>query len=159
MWLNNIIIGTKALSPVELLVLTLHSDKEFRKSTDLLDDLSALFEHWNAEKGTIYPILHRLQKWGLLERSTGRAMAFRRSSKGKGLINSSTDTLSSQIELMLKYFLAITGDIVRSDPIAAKSLISSFNKMIAEVGLSLQKLEGEADVRISEDNWQEIPIE
>jgi len=86
-------------------------------------------------------------------------MAFRRSSKGKGLVNSSTDTLSSQIELMLKYFLAITGDIVRSDPIAAKNLISSFSKMSAEVGLSLQKLEREADVRIAEDDWQEIPIE
>jgi len=158
MWLNNIIVESKALSPVEFLVLTRHSDDQFLKSTDLLNDLSSLFTHWNADKGTVYPILHRLERRGLLERGTGRMMSFRRSRKGKSVLSSSSETVASQVEVMVEYFLAVTEELVSADPIAAKSLIKSFQLLVEMMHSKLEELDRKADKVISEDDWHEIPV-
>lgn len=160
MWLYNIKdIESKALSPVELLVLSHVSDKEPIPPKEIINDLNSLFTHWRADKGTIYPLLHRLESRNLLAKSRDRKLAFQRTTKGSSFLLSSNENIVAQIEAMFRYFYNISQNFTQSDPIAAQNYLLEVKQLIQQFAEDTDALIVTAQQLEKKDNWKRVEIE
>ena len=154
MWLRRIRFSKKSLSSVEFLVLILVPEREI-DAKELISNLNKQFHHWKAERGTIYPILHRLDRYGLLEISEENGkMQFRRTNSGTNLILDQIDSFKNQIETNFEFVCAILKSIQDDNPYTFSELKDFYKKQLTK---SLEQLE---ELEESEsDQWKEVKLD
>ena len=156
MWINIIRDKDKPLSAVELLVLT--SVPEIpTKATDVMDQMNKKSIHWIAEKGSVYPILHRLTERGLL--NIQDKMIFSRSAMGSSLLLSSFNEIMIQFESVISYFQNISENLVETDPLKSRSLLEKLSKSSSRLISDIDKLIIKSDEVVKRDNWKQLTIE
>ncbi|MDH5401752.1 MAG: PadR family transcriptional regulator [Candidatus Heimdallarchaeota archaeon] len=158
MWLQNFKIQDKSLSPVELLVLTALSE-EYTEASDILKHLDQQIDGWYPERGTIYPILHRLTSKKLLEKQEGSKLGFKRSNYGTSFLSSITDTFIIQIIATKQYFEMIADGFIKADPIQAIDFLKDFKSQVEKLSYNLSDLIIKAEETKSKDNWHNISID
>ncbi|RMG30999.1 MAG: PadR family transcriptional regulator [Methanobacteriota archaeon] len=160
MWIGLLKINDKPISSVELIVLVTLSDTEFTPISTLMEQLKESTSHWVPERGTIYPVLHRLEKTGLIEKSKIKGkMAVRRTTKGTSFLRARFPEIGLQLEAVTKYFETIAESSLEIDPIKAKDLLEIAEKAAEKLTLRLRKLKEDADRLIEEEGWREIKVE
>ncbi|MCE7735526.1 MAG: PadR family transcriptional regulator [Candidatus Heimdallarchaeota archaeon] len=131
MWLNSVrsMIDNKPLSPVELLVLATASDQAMNAS-QLMDKLNSSTLMWQGAAGTLYPILHRLNKRGLLFKSGARGTDFSRTDTGRRILSHSLNPIKSQMKETNNYYLTILELVIsmKSSPIGLHDFMADIEK-------------------------------
>jgi DNA-binding PadR family transcriptional regulator len=157
MWLQNFRFADKALSPVELLVLS-NINEDTISAPGLIDRLrEKMHESWEPERGTIYPVLHRLASMNLLERTDPKKLSFRRSNHGTSFLTSlQPETFKTQIEATTTYFQSIAEQLIEVNPPLALVILGEFQDTLLMVAQKLKKLEEKANEE--ETEWHNIPV-
>ena len=94
------------MSPVELMVLA-SVPEEFVNANEIVLKLVNSTNEWRPTAGTLYPVLHRLERVGFLEKTKGRHINFRRTPKGSFFMGSILNPLILQIQDLSAYFYSI----------------------------------------------------
>lgn len=160
MWIGLLKINDKPISPVELIVLVTLSDVELMPITALMKQLEESTTHWVPERGTIYPVLHRLEKTGLIEKGKIQGkMAVRRTSKGTSFLRARFPEIGLQLKAVTKYFETVAESTLEIDPIKAKELLETAEQAANKLTERLKQLMKKADRLIEEEGWKEIKVE
>jgi DNA-binding PadR family transcriptional regulator len=153
MWLNRIRLNKKSLSPVEFLVLSLIPDHEIDAKT-LMTRLNNSFNYWKAERGTIYPILHRMNSIGLIDVSDSGKMMFKRSNLGTHLILTQISSIKEQIETNFEFVHILLDSMLEIDPFVFKELKSFYKGQLNRFLQQLEKLDEKET-----GDWQEVKVD
>jgi len=160
MWLQNLKLDDrKSLSPIELLVLTTIKSQNFENATEVISRLNVDLPTYNAERGTIYPVLKRLEGAHLLERGEGKKMEFRRTPRGTSFLSSISKKILDQIDASTKYFHLLSTSMVEIDPSMAVDILISFKNKSDDLSAQIEKGIEMARKLIREDNWVEVPLD
>lgn len=151
MWLNRIRLNKKSLSPVEFLALSVIPEHEI-DAKSIISKLNNSFNYWTAERGTIYPILHRMHALGLLEVTRPGKMKFKRSNLGTNLILNQVNSIKAQIETNFEFVNILLGNIKEIDPFLFTELKTFYKDQ-------LRKFLDEADDLDKADGWQEVKVD
>ncbi len=156
MWINIIRDQDKPLSAVELPVLTSVPEVP-TKASEVMDQMNDKSTHWKAEKGSVYPILHRLTERGLL--NIQDKMIFSRSAIGSSLLLSSFNEIMIQFESVVSYFHNIAENLVETDPLKSRSLLEKLSSSSTQLISAVDKLIIRSDEVVKRDNWRKLSIE
>ena len=157
MWLNAFYEGGKPISPVELLVLaTVPSEPESPKS--IINRLGESELEWFPAAGTLYPILHRLVKRGLLQKIGSTRFKFGKTKSGNIFLSSNLRALRSQIKESLSYNLVLLESILKLDPspIDLKLFLSEIEGYVSKFVAQFNTLKQESEDII--DSSFNVPI-
>lgn len=158
MWLQNFRFENKALSPVELLVLTIVKDDTVNASTiinQLKEDMQNI---WKPERGTIYPVLHRLVNMNLLERTDPHKLEFKRSDFGRNFLTSLPPrAFKSQMEATVMYLTTLSDQIIDINPQLALTILEDFKKELQNTIERVSKLELKA--KKENETWFDISVD
>lgn len=161
MWLGIIKHNGKVLSPVELITLMEVPNSEVISAKQLMEKIEMETSYWKPERGTIYPIMHRLTGMGLLKKTKteGNTLGFRRTQEGTAFLRSSFDEIAIQLEVFVKYFSSVADSAVKIDPIKSLRFIEKMETLADELKVKLAKIKTRAHEIVEEDDWHEISIE
>lgn len=158
MWLNNIRYQHKPLSPIELLVL-LNTTTDYKDVSKLMQELSETFQYWRPERGTIYPLLRRLQAQNLLELQKTDKLRVRRTADANQFIATLFESLLDQIKANHEYYQAIIHGLIEVDPIGVIHFIQDYEKELGKHLRILHDLQKEAEVVAQQENWHRVELE
>ncbi|MHA2504566.1 MAG: helix-turn-helix transcriptional regulator [Candidatus Kariarchaeaceae archaeon] len=147
---------------MELLVLSSIPERDFVEAPTLIHDLDEYLPHWNPERGTIYPLLHRLTAQKLLEKSTsGKTLKFKRTESATSFLSSliSSNGLISQFETSVEYLNLLVQAMIGIDPFAAEKLIEKFSQITEGLLLNIEKYKKMTRTAIEDEKWVQIDIE
>lgn len=158
MWINAIQTGSKTLSPIELLVLSVIPPDDF-SANQIAEALKQATVKWEPAAGTLYPILNRLAAAGLLQKSRGKHILFSRTDKASLLLGRNLKALESQIRETSSYYLAIIRSILNIDPVPMG--IHEFMDAIVGIGeeYSNELRELKEESKNLKDDSYSVPIE
>jgi DNA-binding PadR family transcriptional regulator len=158
MWLNAFSQKQKVLSPIELLVLATVT-KESLSPKEISERLLDSTSEWRPASGTIYPILHRLAERGLLDKSKGKRINFRRSQIGNTFLTSILKPLKVQMEESNQFYLAIVNSILKVQPlpIGLQDFLDEIEVSVAKYLQNIQTIKSEAK-NIPDDSY-EVPVD
>ena len=162
MWLKSFQYNNKTISDVELLVLSCINENAFVEATTLIETLDQNLPHWSPERGTIYPLLHRLTAQGLLQKDKqGKNLRFRRTDTATTFLSSllSSDSLLAQFDTTTRYLEILARSMMNVNPFAAESFLNKFEERIKRMGQNISNFQEEVSSRIEADDWVEIDIE
>ena len=158
MWVNIIRDQEKPLSPVELITVTAIPD-HYVEASDVLDALRQTSTHWQPERGSIYPVLHRMVQRGLLRQAADGRMAFRRTQAGSQFLSSQFPSLTIQIEAMTQYLGNIASGLIEIDPISAAEFLDDFQTITENLQEKIAVLKTEAEEIAKRDNWHRVKVD
>ena len=115
MWLNAFQKGEKSLSPIELLILAMVPE-DFSSPKLITEILVEKTQEWIPTSGTVYPILHRLEGRGLLEKTGKSRLQFRKSAGGKIFLSTLLKPLQAQTRESNQFYLTIIKSILEVSP-------------------------------------------
>ncbi|MHA2091501.1 MAG: PadR family transcriptional regulator [Candidatus Kariarchaeaceae archaeon] len=115
MWINAFAEGGKVLSPIELFVLATVPEKDMTPRA-ISESLTTSIQEWQPAPGTLYPILHRLQARGLLDKTKVKPIGFRRNERGTLFLSSILKPLKVQMRETNLYYLAIIEAVLKIQP-------------------------------------------
>ncbi len=160
MWIGILKFEDKPLSSVELLVLVTVPDNQLMPVSTLIDQLKSSTIYWTPERGTVYPVIRRLEHTGLLIRDRlGKKMAVMRTAKGTSFLRARFPEIAMQLKAVAKYFETIVESTLAIDPIKAKDLLKEAETITAQMSGRLRELQKRANEIIVEEGWTEIQIE
>lgn len=158
MWLNTIRTGKKKLSPQELLVMA-SLGADFIPASKILETTKNQTSYWQPEAGVIYPILHRLSDFDLLEKRDESDLEFRLSPKGFNLFSSSFSSFAVQFYESLDFYEVISKTLIEIDPILAKEYLDEIKNRLEQSLEQVHALQDYAATQIKEDSWNDVDVE
>ncbi len=160
MWIGLLRHGGKTVSPVELIALLTVDDTDFTSSTDILANLDQSTAHWKPERGTVYPVLHRLAEKGLLIKGElDGKLAFKRSEKGTSFLRARFPEIAMQLEAITKYFETVAEHVISIDPIKSIEFLDMAEKASAALAERISQLKKRAGELVKEQGWREVQLE
>jgi len=158
MWLQNFRLENKSLSAVELLVLSSVNEKPVKASSIINQLREKMGNVWEPERGTIYPVLHRLAAMNLLERTNPQKLEFRRSDFGRNFLTSlPASAFQSQMEATITYLTSLSDQFIEINPQLALTMLGDFKQKLREMIEHINNLENKA--RAEDEDWYDIPID
>lgn len=148
----------KPLSQVEMLTLAITPSDDYTRAADLVKLIDEkMGSHYDAQRGTLYPILHRLSARGLLELdSDGKSKKVIRTDKGNDLILSISNSLINKLRSSFLYMNIVLDQIIELDSFEAIDLIEHF---ITELDLFKSMLDEKySQAKADEKDWSDIPV-
>ncbi len=159
MWLNNLRINEKkVLSPVEFLVLANCVSDKYIKANEILNNINSQIKHWETTAGTIYPILHRLRDYSLLEEDPNQKLAFKISQKGIEFFISAVCAFEEHYETDTSFFMSIIRSFIKLDPVRAEEILKIYQRKINEFLKDLNDLQKEVEEQKRTNGWVTIPV-
>jgi len=163
MWLKAFKVNEKSLSDLELVVLSTLPSEEFLAATDLMDHLDQEFPYWNPERGSIYPLLHRLTAQNLLVKDDhqGKKLRFKRSQDATNFLSKmiTSDELLAQFNTTSKYLESLSAALIEINPFATAEFLKKFSERVEQMMIRINDLTQRAESKIKEDGWTEVDVE
>ncbi|MFV2016414.1 MAG: PadR family transcriptional regulator, partial [Candidatus Heimdallarchaeota archaeon] len=147
----------KSLTPLELLVLAVIESNESSTPSQVIHRITSAFSNYQPQRGTIYPILHRLAKDEFLEHTEVGKKTFARTKLGSHALLLSIETLLDSFQHTIEYFKIISDSTVSEDPEGAKDIIKTVQGSILQLHGDLQKLSNDISKKV-EDEWYDVPL-
>ncbi len=159
-WLKSFHFEGKTLSSIELLTL-LQLNETYMEATAIIERISkAMAPYYQPERGTIYPILHRLHKHNLIERAKGRKLMFRLSKLGENFLANIHPMLVEQIVTFVRFIEIVDKSLIEMNAFhtieylkQVKQIVDEFQSHIVDdISLAEKKDRDEGWVNISIDD-------
>lgn len=158
-WLKTISYNNRPLSQVELLTLLSVPD-DFVSAPTIIDTLEEkMGNYYIPERGTIYPILHRLSADRLIQKDEGRRMRFRLTEHGALFISSIAESIDLQFQATVQFYLNIAEKLVDNDAFVSINFLESAKHTISNFNNVIENLLGKAKDRDKDEGWVNIPID
>lgn len=158
MWNQKVeITKGKTITQLELLVLAVIESDDSITPSQVIHRIASSFKNYNPQRGTIYPILHRLTDDEFLELNEEGKKSFSRTKLGSHALLLSIETILESFENIVEYFKIITETTISEDAEGAKDIVNTLMRNILQLHKDLQKFENTLDKKIK-DEWYEVPV-
>ncbi len=158
MWNQKIeITKEKSITQLELLVLAVIDPDDTITPSQVIHRIASSFKNYNPQRGTIYPILHRLTDDEFLKHNQIGKKSFTRTKLGSHALLLSIETLLESFENIVEYFKIVTESTISEDAEGAKDIVNTLLRNILQLHTDLKKFENTLDKKIKDD-WYEVPV-